>query len=99
MTAPAAQAVTMSESVTSIVVRAGEDIAGGLIDRGFQWVEAQPNAAAIVGGIAIGLAGARVLMPAAQRWAASTDNKYDDRVVAVVAWIVGASSRRLNKDG
>ena len=95
MAAPAAQAVTMSESVTAIVVKAGEDIASGLIDRGFAWVDGNPSAAGILLGIGVGLVVARMGLPRLQRWAAGTETKIDDRIVAVLRWVVGAVAGRV----
>ena len=95
MAAPIAQAVTMSESVTAIVVKAGEDIAGGLIDRGFAWVDGNPSAAGILLGIGVGLVVARMGLPRLQRWAAGTETKADDRIVAALRWVVGAIAGRV----
>ena len=55
-------------------------------------------AGGIMLGLGIGLTVARMFLPAVQRWAAGTENKIDDRIVAVLRWIVGAVDARINKD-
>ena len=55
-------------------------------------------AGGIMLGLGIGLTVARMFPPAAQRWAVGTENKIDDRIVAVLRWIVGAVDARMNKD-
>ena len=55
-------------------------------------------AGGIMLGLGIGLTVARMFLPAVQRWAAGTENKIDDRIVAVLRWIVGAVDARMKKD-
>lgn len=92
------QGVTMSDSATAIMAEAGQAAGNSLLDHGFAWVERHPMAGGIMLGLGIGLTVARMFLPAVQRWAAGTENKIDDRIVAVLRWIVGAVDARINKD-
>lgn len=94
---PAPQPTAIPDDVTSIVLGAAETAGTGLVDRGFGWIDAHPAASGILFGIGMGAILARLALPKLQRWAMSTETKWDDRIVSVVRWLVGVVEDRVEK--
>ncbi|QDP55295.1 MAG: hypothetical protein Unbinned400contig1002_25 [Prokaryotic dsDNA virus sp.] len=90
MTVAISDSVTLSESVTAIVVKAGEAAGESALDSVYPWLEQHwwlPTLLVVL----------RIAQPVLWNLSQKTKTNVDDNIVKVLSWLVGAVERRKKK--